>query len=144
MISNNHFQFDRKFSQKRLKSFPILIFTSNLFLFSLTRTPLSHTHCFSQSFTAPTHTPSQTERSTPTHHDRDLASHRNCADRHRSRSRSHRSASIAIIEIDEIAIAISPIEITPIAIAISPRKYDLFWVLFEFLGMNDIMCLFGS
>ena len=22
--------------------------------------------------------------------------------------------------------------------------YDLFWVLFEFLGMNDIMCLFGS
>ena len=22
--------------------------------------------------------------------------------------------------------------------------YDLFWVLFEFLGMNDIICLFGS
>ena len=50
--------------------------------------------------------------------------------------------AIAIIKIGEIAIAISPIEITPIAI--SPRKYDLFWVLFEFLGMNDIMCLFGS
>ena len=50
------------------------------------------------------------------------------------------------IEIGEIVIAISPIEIAPIAItiAISPRKYDLFWVLFEFLGMNDIMCLFGS
>ena len=54
-----------------------------------------------------------------------------------------REASIAI-EIGKIAIAISLIEIAPIAIAISPRKYDLFWVLFEFLGMNDIMCLFGS
>ena len=67
--------------------------------------PLSHTHCLSQSFTASTHTPSQTERSTPTHHDRDLAGHRNCADRRRSRSRSRsrRSASIAIIGIGEIA-----------------------------------------
>ena len=89
--------------------------------------PLSHTHdsvkpslrC--QAFTAP-------EPPTPTHHDRDLAGHRNCADRRRSRSRSRwsrsrqsrsrdrrfvrsrsrRSASIAIIEIREIAIAISP------------------------------------
>ena len=27
----------------------------------------------------------------------------------------------------------------------SHREIDLsFWVLFEFLGMNDIMCLFGS
>ena len=133
----------------------VVIFTSNVFLPSLTRTSLSHTHCLCQAFTVPTHTPSQTKRSTPTHHDRDLASHRNCADRRRSRSRrsrSRRSASIAIIEISEIAIAISPIdasrdhdrdlaieigkiaiaispiaispiEIAPIAIAISPRKY---------------------
>ena len=63
-------------------------FPKNLFLLSLTRTPLSYTHCLSQSLTAPTHTPSQMERSTPTHHDRDLAGHRNCTDWHRSRSRS--------------------------------------------------------
>ena len=63
-------------------------FPKNLILLlSLTRTPLSYTHCLSQSLTAPTHTPSQMERSTPTHHDRDLAGHRNCADWHRSRSR---------------------------------------------------------
>ena len=30
------------------------------------------------------------------------------------------------------------------AIAISPRKCDLFWVLFVFLGMNDIMYSFGN
>ena len=130
----------------------VVIFTSKFFLPSLTRTSLSHTHCLCQAFTAPTHTLSQTERSTPTHHDRDLADHRNCADRRRSRSRSRdrcfarsrsrRSASITIIEISEIAIAISreasiaieigeiaiaisPIEIATIAIAIaiSPRKY---------------------
>ena len=85
-------------------------FPKNLFLLFLTRTPLSHTHCLSQSFIASTHTPSQTERSTPTHHDRDLAGHRNCADR---------DCNLGAI-------------------------YDLFWVLFEFLGMNDIICLFGS
>ena len=70
-------------------------FSKNLFLLSLTRTPLSYTHCLSQSLTAPTHTPSQMERSTPTHHDRDLAGHRNCTDWHRSRSRlrSRRSRS---------------------------------------------------
>ena len=69
----------------------VVIFTSNVFLPSLTRTSLSHTHCLCQAFTAPTHTPSQTERSTPTHHNRDLAGHRNCADRRRSRSRRSRS-----------------------------------------------------
>ena len=125
----------------------VVIFTSNVFLPSLTRTSLSHTHCLCQTFTAPTHTPSQTERSTPTHHNRDLAGHRNCADRRRSRSRrsqsrdrhfarsrsrssksarlrsrSRRSTLRAIaIEIGKIAIAISPIEFAPIAI--SPRKY---------------------
>ena len=96
-----------------------------------------------------------------------------------------RSASIAIIEISEIAIAISPIsceasiaasrdrdlardrdrrdcdrdladrdradrdrdltENTICPSGFSHREIDLsFWVLFEFLGMNDIMCLFGS
>ena len=69
----------------------VVIFTSNVLLPSLTRTSLSHTHCLCQAFTAPTHTPSQTERSTPTHHNRDLAGHRNCADRRRSRSRRSRS-----------------------------------------------------
>ena len=144
----------------------VLIFTSIDFLPSLTRTSLSHMHCLCQAFTAPTHTPSQTERSTPTHHDCDLAGHRNCADRRQSRSRSRRSASIAIIEIGEIAIAISLISReASIAIAISRsrsarlrsrsrRSRSLrsrsrsrshrenmlsFWVLFEFLGMNDIM-----
>ena len=52
-----------------------------------------------------------------------------------------REASIAIAinasrEIGEIAIAI--------LIAISLRKCDLFWVLFVFLGMNDIMYSFGN
>ena len=47
----------------------VVIFTSNLFLPSLTRTSLSHTHCLCQAFTAPTHTPSQREPPTPTHHD---------------------------------------------------------------------------
>ena len=42
------------------------------------------------------------------------------------------------IEIGEIAIAISR-SIAISLIAISPRKCDLFWVLFVFLGMNDIM-----
>ena len=69
----------------------VVIVTSNVFLPSLTRTSLSHTHCLCQAFTAPTHTPSQTERSTPTHHNCDLAGHRNCADRRRSRSRRSRS-----------------------------------------------------
>ena len=75
-------------------------------------------------------------------------------DQRRSRSRSpepRRSTSIAIT-IDasrdyadhEIAIAISLIEITPISIAISTRKCDVFWVLFVFLGMNDIMYSFGN
>ena len=59
-----------------------------------------------------------------------------------------REASIAIAinasrEIGEIAIAISSILIA-IAIAISLRKCDLFWVLFVFLGMNDIMYSFGN
>ena len=36
------------------------------------------------------------------------------------------------------------IEIGEIAIVISPRKCDLFWVLFVFLGMNDIMYSFGN
>ena len=57
----------------------------------------------------------------------DVDHDRGRADRdwHFARSRSRRSASIAIIEISEIAIVISPIEIAPIAIAItiSPRKY---------------------
>ena len=75
---------------------------------------------------------------------------RNCADRDLT------------IEIDEITIAISSIsreasiaiaidasrdltiEIGEIVIAISPRKCDLFWVLFVFLGMNDIMYSFGN
>ena len=65
-------------------------FPKNLFLLSLTRTPPSHMHCLSQSFTASTHTPSQTERSTSTHHDRDR-DHRNCADLRRSRSRRSQS-----------------------------------------------------
>ena len=70
-----------------------------------------------------------------------------------------REASIAIaidascdrnlaIEIGKIAIAISPIEIMPISIAItitiSLRKCNLFWFLFVFLGMNDIMYSFGN
>ena len=121
----------------------VVIFTSKLFFPSLTRTSLSHTHCLCQAFTAPTHTPSQTERSISTHHDRDLAGHRNCADRRRSRSRSRdrrRSRSSKSVRLRSrsrrsrakrrstlraIAIAISPIEIAPIAIAIaiSPRKY---------------------
>ena len=62
------------------------------------------------------------------------------------------------IEIGEIAIAISlisckasivisrsiAISLIAIVIAISPRKCDLFWVLFVFLGMNDIMYSFGN
>ena len=117
----------------------VVIFTSKLFLPSLTHTSLSHTHCLCQAFTAPTHTPSQTERSTPTHHDRDLAGHRNCAidvdhdrdcaDRRRSRSsksarlrsRSRRSRAKLRSPLRAIAIAILlAIEIGEIAIAISP------------------------
>ena len=100
--------------------------------------PLSHMHeplthaLLCQAFTAPTHTPSQTEPPTPTQHDRDLVGYRNCADRRwsrssksaRLRSRSCRSRSRR---------------------SRSHRENMLsFWVLFEFLGMNDIMCLFGS
>ena len=157
-------------------------FPKNLFLLSLTRTPLSYTHCLSQSFTAPTHTPSQTERSTPPHHDRDLAGHRNYADWHRSRSRSRnwhfvrsrsRSSESARLRsrsrrsrakrrsrswltLCAIAIAISRSRSARLrsrsrrsrshrSRSRSHREIDLsFWVLFEFLGMNDIMCLFGS
>ena len=80
-----HFQFDRKISLKRLKLVSVLIFTLIDFLPSLTRINLSHMHCsvkpslLCQAFTAP-------EPPTPTHHDHDLAGHRNCADRRRSRS----------------------------------------------------------
>ena len=87
---------------------------------------------------------------------------RNCADRRRSRSRSRRSASIAISRSTLCAIVIAPIgvdrdhrnqrdcdrdlaENTICPSGFSHREIDLsFWVLFEFLGMNDIMCLFGS
>ena len=87
--------------------------------------------------------------------DRDLTDLARSVDHDRDRRDCDRDLTI---EIDEIAIAISPIEIAPIAIAIaislieiapiaiviSPRKCDIFWVLFVFLGMNDIMCLFGN
>ena len=105
-------------------------------------------------------------------HDRDRAD-RDRADQRRSRSsksarlrsRSRRSTlraiaiAISSIEIAPITIAISPIEIAPIVSrsrrSRSRRSRSLrsrshrenmlsFWVFFEFLGMNDIMCLFGS
>ena len=86
----------------------VVIFTSIGFLPSLTHTSLSHTHCSvkpslrRQAFTV-------SEPPTPTHHDRDLAGHRNCADRRRSRSRLRRSASIAISRLTLRAIAIASI-----------------------------------
>ena len=152
----------------------VVIFTSKLFLPSLTHTSLSHTHCLCQAFTAPTHTPSQTERSTPTHHDRDLAGHRNCADRadrdrvdrdlvidasrdrnlvidasrdrdlaDRHRSRSSKSARLR--SRSRSARLRSRSHRSRSRRSRSHREIDLsFWVLFEFLGMNDIMCLFGS
>ena len=90
--------------------------------------PLSHTHSSLTHALPPSkldYSDPQTEPNGTIH-----------TDAPRSRSRRspelRRSASIAIIEIGEIAIVISP------------RKCDLFWVLFVFLGINDIMCLFGS
>ena len=140
----------------------VLIFTSIDFLPSLTRTNLSHMHCSvkpslrRQAFTAP-------EPPTPTHHDRDLVGHRNCADRRRSRSRSRRSTSIAIAPIDVDCDRADrrrsrssksarlrsrsrrSRSLRSRSRSRSHREIDLsFWVLFEFLGMNDIMCLFGS
>ena len=129
----------------------VIIFTSNVFLPSLTRTSLSHMHYLCQAFTALTHTPSQTERSTSTHHDRDLAGHRNCADRDlaidasrdcdrtdRRRSRSSKSARLRSRSRRSRSRRSR-------SRSRSHRENILsFWVLFEFLGMNDIMFLFGS
>ena len=116
------------------KPFPPLSRTHSSLTHAL---PLSKLHC-SDPHTKPNGT---------IHTDAPRSRSRQSPELHRSTSITIVIAPIAIIEIGEIAIAISPIEIAPIAIAmiaISPRKYDLFWVLFEFLGMNDIMCLFGS
>ena len=60
--------------------------------------PLSHTHeplthaLLCQAFIAPE--PPTPEPPTPTHHDRNLAGHRNYANRRRSRSRSSKSARL--------------------------------------------------
>ena len=64
--------------------------------------------------------------------DRDLADRdRADCDRDRDRDRSDRDRDLT--------------ENTICPSGFSHREIDLFfWVLFEFLGMNDIMCLFGS
>ena len=64
--------------------------------------------------------------------DRDLADRdRADRDRDRDRDRSDRDRDLT--------------ENTICPSGFSHREIDLFfWVLFEFLGMNDIMCLFGS
>ena len=143
-----NFNFHLKISQKQLKLVSVVIFTSIGFLPSLTRTSLSHMHCSVKPSLRRNHphrrttiaispvtgtAPIDVDRD----RDRDLAidasRDRDCADRRRSRS--SKSARLRSRSRRSRAKRRSR----------SHREIDLsFWVLFEFLGMNDIMCLFGS
>ena len=118
-FSGKSFLFDQNFTLLTRKSFYIVVLPSNDFRKKRKRERESHRK---KKPTRTKHTQRERERERTIGIDRDR-DHRNCADRCRSRSQSTLCA---------------------IAIAISPRKCDLFWVLFVFLGMNDILYSFGN
>ena len=127
------FQFDRKISQKRLKLISVVIFTSNRFLPSFTRTSPSHMHCSVKPSLRRNHphrrttiaiSPVTGTAPIDVDHDRDRADRRRSRSSKsaRLRSRSRRSRAKRRSTLRVIAIEIGEIEIA-IAIAISPRKY---------------------
>ena len=142
-FSGKSFPFDQNFTLLTRKSFYIVVLPSNDF-----RKKCKREREPQKEKTHANKTHSARERENDRRRSQSWSP--DCADQRRSRSRGKRRSHDRdlTIEIGEIAIVISSIsisliEIAPISIAISPRKCDLFWVLFVFLGMNDIMGPFG-